>query len=91
MTLEEAKEHLRVAHDLEDALIQTYLDAALQHVAIYLGDDLPDPLPKPIEAAVLLLMADLYLNRERQVDRVLSENSAYALLLNPYRSMSVTA
>ena len=42
------------------------------------------------QAAVLLLMADLYLNRERQVDRVLSENPAYALLLNPYRSMSVT-
>ncbi|ABR85316.1 TPA: head-tail connector protein [Pseudomonas aeruginosa] len=90
MTLEEAKEHLRVVHDLEDDLIQTYLDAALGHVQIYLGDDLPDPLPKPVEAAVLLLMADLYLNRERQVDRVLSENSAYALLLNPYRSMSVT-
>ena len=41
------------------------------------------------QAAVLLLMADLYLNRERQVDRVLSENPVYALLLNPYRSMSV--
>ncbi|MFU3514011.1 head-tail connector protein [Pseudomonas aeruginosa] len=90
MTLTEAKQHLRVTHNLEDALIQGYLDAALAHVANYLSDDLPDPMPAPVEAAVLLLMADLYINRERQADKPLSENSAYALLLNPYRSMSVT-
>ena len=42
------------------------------------------------DQAAVLLMTDLYLNRERQVDRLLSENPAYALLLNPYRSMSVT-
>ncbi|MNG32783.1 Phage gp6-like head-tail connector protein [compost metagenome] len=89
MTLTEAKAHLRVTHNLEDALIQGYLDAALTHVANYLGDDLPDPMPAPVEAAVLLLMADLYINRERQADKPLSENSAYALLLNPYRNMEV--
>lgn len=89
MNLTEAKAHLRVTHDLENTLIQGYLDAALAHVANYLGDDLPDPMPAPVEAAVLLLMADLYINRERQADKPLSENSAYALLLNPYRCMEV--
>lgn len=89
MTLEEAKAHLRVTHDLENILIQGYLDAALAHVANYLGDDLPSPMPAPVEAAVLLLVADLYINRERQTDKPLSENSAYALLLNPYRNMQV--
>jgi hypothetical protein len=42
------------------------------------------------DQAAVLLMADLYLNRERQVDRVLSEKPAYELLLTPYRSMIVT-
>jgi hypothetical protein len=32
----------------------------------------------------------LHLNRECQVDRVLSEKPAYVLLLNPYRPMIVT-
>lgn len=89
ITVAEAKQHLRVMHDLEDALIQLYLNAAIQHVTEYLGDDLPDPIPDPIQAAVLLLTADLYINRERQADRILHESTAYALLLNPYRSMAV--
>jgi hypothetical protein len=89
ITVAEAKQHLRVMHTLEDGMIQLYLDAALAHVAEYLGDDLPDPMPEPIQAAVLLLTADLYVNRERQADRILHESTAYALLLNPYRSMAV--
>lgn len=91
ITLTQAKAHLRMDHDDEDALIQSYLDAALAHVAKYLGDDMPDPVPAPVDAAVLLLAADLYLNRERQSDTVLRENRTYALLLNPYRSMRVCA
>lgn len=89
ITIAEAKQHLRVLHDLEDDLIQIYLDAALGHVAEYLGDDLPDPMPSAIQAAVLLLTGDLYLFRERQADRYLFESTAFQLLLGPYRSMSV--
>ncbi|WP_462379577.1 head-tail connector protein [Pseudomonas sp. Marseille-QA0892] len=89
ITVTEAKQHLRVMHNLEDGMIQLYLDAATKHVAEYLGDDLPDPMPEPIQAAVLLLTADLYVNRERQGDRILYEGTAYTLLLAPYRSMAV--
>ncbi|WP_019342832.1 head-tail connector protein [Stutzerimonas stutzeri] len=89
ITVAEAKQHLRVMHALEDGLIQLYLDAALGHVAEYLGDDMPDPLPEPIQAAVLLLTGDLYINRERQTDRILYESTAYTLLLAPYRTMAV--
>ncbi|WP_330508887.1 head-tail connector protein [Pseudomonas putida] len=89
LTTAQAKQHLRVLHALEDDLIQLYLDAAKGHVAKYLGDDLPDPMPEPIQAAVLLLTADLYVNRERQGDRILYEGTAYSLLLAPYRTMEV--
>ncbi len=89
ITVAEAKQHLRVMHALEDGMIQLYLDAALAHVSEYLGDDLPDPMPEPIQAAVLLLTADLYVNRERQTDRILYESTAYTLLLAPYRTMAV--
>lgn len=89
ITVTEAKQHLRVMHDLEDGLIQLYLTAAIGHVEAYLGDDLPDPMPEPIQAAVLLLTGDLYVNRERQGDRILHEGTAYALLLAPFRNMAV--
>lgn len=89
ITITEAKQHLRVLHDLEDDLIELYLDAALGHISEYLGDDLPDPMPEAIQCAALLLTGDLYVNRERQNDRVLYENTAYQLLLNPYRTLEV--
>jgi hypothetical protein len=44
-------------------------------------------MPAPIQAAVLILVGDLYENRERQADRALHENTTYSLLLSPYRSM----
>lgn len=89
ITITEAKQHLRVMHALEDSLIQLYLDAATAHVSKYLGNDLPDPMPEPVQAAVLLLAGDLYINRERQGDRILHESTAFSLLLAPYRSMAV--
>lgn len=89
ITTAEIKAHLRVTHDAEDALIAAYAEAALTHIAEYLGEDMPDPMPAPIKAAVLLLTADLYVHRERQIDRPIHHNTAYQLLLNPYRSMEV--
>ncbi len=89
ITITEAKQHLRVMHALEDPLIQIYIDAAKKHIAEYLGEDLPDPMPEDIQCAVLLLTGDLYVNRERQLDRPVYNNVAYQMLLAPYRSMTV--
>ena len=89
VTVDEAKLHMRVDHDSEDSYIEGLIMAAEGHVSMYLGDDLPDPMPAPIKAAVLLLVGDLFENRERQGDRTLTEGTAYTLLLAPYRSMSV--
>lgn len=87
IALSDAKGHLRVTHDDEDGYIDGLVQAAEAHISEYLGEDLPDPMPAPVRAAALLLIGDLFENRERQSDRVLYENTAYALLLNPYRSM----
>lgn len=89
MNLIDVKQHLRVMHDLEDTLIQMYVDAAVRHIEEYLGDDLPEQMPEDIQCAVLLLTGDLYVNRERQIDRPIHHNTAYQLLLAPYRSMEV--
>jgi len=89
VTLDEAKIHLRVDQDFEDGYITSLILAAEGHVSVYLGDDLPNPMPAPIKTAVLLLVGDLFENRERQGDRTLTEGTAYTLLLAPYRSMSV--
>lgn len=89
VTLEEAKLHMRIDHDEEDGYIMGLVAAAETHVANFLGDGLPDPMPAPIKAAVLLLVGDLYEHRERQGDRTLTEGTAYSMLLAPYRSMAV--
>lgn len=92
VTLQEAKDHLRVLEDDEDALITSLLEAAEGHVAKYLGDDLPEVMPAPIKAAVLLLVGDLFENRERQAVTGVGgfqENPTFHLLLNPYRSHEV--
>lgn len=91
MNIELLKEHLRIEPEDrgEDTTLQLYLNAAIGHVVKYLGAELPDPLPDPIQAAVLLLTCDLYVNRERQSDAPLYQNKTYGLLLAPYLNMSV--
>ncbi|XGA78592.1 head-tail connector protein [Halomonas sp. CH40] len=89
VTLQEAKDHLRILDDDEDPHITALIEAAEGYISEYLADNLPEPMPAPIRAAVLLLVADLFENRERQGERALYENATFQLLLNPYRSSEV--
>lgn len=86
LALEQAKTHIRVDGDDEDALILKLIAAAEAAVLQYLGlPELPDA--PPIEAAVAMLMASLYMNRESQSDRPIIENHLFMRLLDPYRVM----
>lgn len=88
--LQQAKEHLRIDHDHEDGLIQGYIDAATEAAFDYMNwDEPPIPLPAPVISAVLLVVADLYENRQYHIDARQVKNQAYAMLLNPYRNMGV--
>ena len=92
ISLTEAKTHLRVDQDADDAAIVSMINAAEAATADYLNltlADLEPSAPAPVKAAALLLVADLYENRERQNSEPLYRNQTYERLLNPYRQMGV--
>lgn len=92
LTLEETKLHLRIDHADEDASIQGMMDAATAATADYLNmalEQLTTTVPSPIKSAALLMVGDLYENRERQASVALYENKTYERLLNPYRAMTL--
>lgn len=89
LTLAETKLHLRVDHDDEDALIAALMATATAACADYLNmpaADLVVAVPAPVKSAALLLVGDLYANREAQGDRQFYKNPTFENLLNPYRA-----
>lgn len=86
LTLQETKLHLRVDHNDEDALILDMMATATAAAADYLNmpaADLVPAMPAPVRSACLLMVGDLYSNRE--VSAAPYGNSTYERLLNPYR------
>lgn len=90
LNLDEIKLHLRIDHAEEDALLTDLLHTAVVAIADYLNLLETDPLlmdaRPPLKSAALLLIGDLYLNREAQSDKPLHLNQAYERLLAPYRA-----
>ena len=65
VTLDEAKAHLRVLDDDEDALIETYIGAASDAVRDIASDwDGVDPVPDRLKVAVLSRVAIMFDNRD---------------------------
>ncbi len=89
LTLDEAKLHCRIDHADEDALLGALIATATAAVADYMNmdaDDVDDAAPAPVKSAALLLVGDLYANREAQGDRQFYKNPTFENLLNPYRA-----
>ena len=93
ITLEEAKNHLRVIGSDEDQTIFGYIRAAEAHVSKYLERPLTpwneagDPVPDNVKQAILLAIADFYQHREaRFVGTIQTNNPAFDALLHWDRS-----
>lgn len=87
-TLANAKTHLRVTHSSEDSLITAYCDAAEAMAEHYCNRSFGSPLPYAVQAAVYLMVGDLYENRETKQDRQLYVNDACGSLLNTVKDWS---
>lgn len=90
ITLNEAKQHIRVDVTDDDSAISAMIEAAKAHIENYTGVVYADgEVPAPVKSAALILVADLYENRQLQVETALYTNRTFAQLLNPYRVMEL--
>ena len=84
ITLDEVKTHLRIKQSLEDSALSMYIGAAEAHIANY-TNQASAPVNPATKAAALLIVGDLYANKEAQTVKELHKNEAVEALLYPYR------
>lgn len=93
LNLTEIKHHLRLDSDDEDAHLSLLAEAAEHYAAEFLDrpvpwldtEGQPVPVPASVKVALLLIVADLYENREAQSLSNTQQNPALQNLLMPYR------
>lgn len=91
ISLEEAKQHLRVTFGNEDSLIQTFISAARNHCENELGVKISEdsivmadeayPIPSVVISAMLIMTEFLY----RRDDSEIPSTVSALLALSPYR------
>lgn len=103
ITLDKMKHYLSVRHNRDDSLIESFIKVALADVQNAIDRRFDDPttwggqvlvdtngnIPAPLEAAVKMVMDDLYRNRSTQFDKSQFDNKTFTRLFLPYRKMGV--
>lgn len=94
ITLNRVKLHLRLDADdtIEDNYLTNLMTAATGWVKSYLGDNYPDTASTNtgiVEAAELILIGELYENREITVPDLTKRSKTFLMLLEPLRDKSV--
>lgn len=84
VTLSEAKEHLHVTNTAQDNVIAIYMDAADDHIKNFLNKT-QFQKTAAVKAAALLIIGDLFKNREATGEKDFKINPAAKSLLFPYR------
>jgi len=95
VSLEEAKNHLRISptQNNEDSLINLWILAAEEWIEKTLNttipgaDESPPQIPSSLRSAALLIIGDLYENREGAGEKQIVENPAVMRLIWPYREL----
>lgn len=90
LSVAEAKTYLRVDHDEEDDLIESFIEAAREYCQNYVGQplELIEPeIPKTIKQAAFFLVGHYYSNRTAVTIGAVSNETALAVasLLDPHR------
>lgn len=90
VTLEEAKDHMRVTFPDDDAGITLMIDAAVDHLQSIDVDMTADPLPPALHHAVLLLVAHFFDNRQVMTNTtVMVMPFGLSRLIAPYRKVTL--
>ncbi len=89
VTLAEAKAHLRIGFDADDAYVTSLIEAADGYVS-EIGVATAAPVPAPVKHAILLLVSNWYNAREAAGEKP-SQAIAFGVdaLLQPYREQTL--
>jgi len=90
--LEDIKDHLNIDQDWhgDDKYLVMLLNASEAFIKAYTDNPeledftTSDATPEPLKAAALLLIADMYKNREKSISGNTKDNPTFEMLLRPY-------
>ena len=94
VTLQDAKDHVRLDGDESEAELILMIDAAEDYTAKYLGRSFPwtddegaeVDTPTAVRHAILMMVADLYEHRTATVDFRIRDNPTFHRLLDFHRA-----
>lgn len=96
ITLVKMKHYLSVRHNRDDVFIESLIKVALADVQNLIDRTFEDvglladgSIQPPLEAAVNMVVDDLYRNRSTQFDKSQFDNKTFTRLFLPYRKMGV--